>query len=139
MICGDTVEAFRTEGGTWCLLLADGMGSGEEARRESAMTCRLLRQFLEADISPEAALTTLNSAMALRGAETGSFTTVDLCVLRGRRRPSTNSARRQLSEEKRRRPADQRQQPAGGTAGYSRRPGRHHRPAGAGQLRRDDQ
>ena len=83
MICGDTVEAFRTEGGTGCLLLADGMGSGEEARRESAMTCRLLRQFLEADISPEAALTTLNSAMALRGAETGSFTTVDLCVLRG--------------------------------------------------------
>ena len=83
MVCGDTMEAFRTEGGMWCLLLADGMGSGEEARRESAMTCRLLRQFLEADIAPEAALTTLNSAMALRGAETGSFTTVDLCVLRG--------------------------------------------------------
>ena len=38
---------------------------------------------LQADIQPEAALTTLNSAMALRGAETGSFTTVDLCVLRG--------------------------------------------------------
>ena len=35
------------------------------------------------DIQPEAALTTLNSAMALRGAETGSFTTVDLCVLKG--------------------------------------------------------
>ena len=65
------------------VLLADGMGSGEEARRESALTCRLLRQFLEADIAPEAALTTLNSAMALRGAETGSFTTVDLCILRG--------------------------------------------------------
>ena len=28
---------------------------------------------MEADIQPEAALTTLNSAMALRGAETGSF------------------------------------------------------------------
>ena len=65
------------------MILADGMGSGDAARRESALTCRLLRQFLEADIQPEAALTTLNSAMALRGAETGSFTTVDLCVLRG--------------------------------------------------------
>ena len=83
LVCGDTVEAFRTGNGVWCLLLADGMGSGEEARRESALTCRLLRQFLEADIAPEAALTTLNSAMALRGAETGSFTTVDLCILRG--------------------------------------------------------
>lgn len=83
MICGDTMEAFRTDSNLWCLLLADGMGSGEEARRESSMTCRLLRQFLEAGIAPEAALTTLNAAMALRGAETGSFTTVDLCVLCG--------------------------------------------------------
>lgn len=83
MVCGDTMEAFRTDSGLWCLLLADGMGSGDAARRESSLTCRLLRQFLEADIQPEAALTTLNSAMALRGAETGSFTTVDLCVLKG--------------------------------------------------------
>lgn len=79
-VCGDTVESFRLETGRWCLLLADGMGSGEEARRESALTCRLLRQFLEAGIEPEAALKTLNSAMALRGAETGSFTTIDLCA-----------------------------------------------------------
>ena len=79
-VCGDTLDSFRTDRGIWCLLLADGMGSGEEARRESALTCRLLRQFLEADIQPEAALKTLNTAMALRGAETGSFTTVDLCV-----------------------------------------------------------
>lgn len=86
--CGDTVVSFQTEGGRWCLLLADGMGSGEAARKESALTCRLLRQFLEAGIEPEAALKTLNSAMALRGAETGSFTTIDLCVLD----PATGSA-----------------------------------------------
>ena len=81
-VCGDTVTAFQTEAGTWCLLLADGMGSGEPARKESALTCRLLQQFLEAGIAPEAAMKTLNSAMALRGAETGSFTTIDLCVFR---------------------------------------------------------
>ena len=79
-VCGDTVASFQTEQGRWCLLLADGMGSGEPARKESALTCRLLRQFLEAGIEPEAALKTLNAAMALRGAETGSFTTIDLCV-----------------------------------------------------------
>ena len=77
-VCGDTVVSFRTERGLLCLLLADGMGSGEGARKESALTCRLLRQFLEAGIEPEAALKTLNDAMALRGADTGSFTTVDL-------------------------------------------------------------
>ena len=81
-VCGDTVMSFRTEGGLLCLLLADGMGSGEGARKESALTCRLLRQFLEAGIEPEAALKTLNAAMALRGAETGSFTTVDLITCR---------------------------------------------------------
>lgn len=80
-VCGDTVVSFQREDGLWCLLLADGMGSGEAARKESALTCRLLRQFLEANIEPEAALKTLNSAMALRGAETGSFTTIDLCTL----------------------------------------------------------
>ena len=79
-VCGDSLDAFRREDGLWCLLLADGMGCGEEARKESALTCRLLRQFLEAGIEPEAALKTLNTAMALRGEETGSFTTVDLCV-----------------------------------------------------------
>ncbi len=79
-VCGDTVASFRTDGGLWCLLLADGMGSGEPARKESALICRLLQQFLEAGVAPEAALKTLNSAMSLRGADSGVFTTVDLCV-----------------------------------------------------------
>ncbi len=79
-VCGDTVTSFRTDGGLWCLILADGMGSGEPARKESALICRLLQEFLEAGVAPEAALKTLNSAMGLRGADTGSFTTVDLCV-----------------------------------------------------------
>ena len=79
-VCGDTVASFRTDQGLWCLLLADGMGSGEAARKESALVCRLLQQFLEAGVAPEAALKTLNSAMTLRGADSGAFTTVDLCV-----------------------------------------------------------
>ena len=81
-VCGDTVVSFRTESDLLCLLLADGMGSGETARRESALTCRLLEQFLQAGIEPEAAMKTLNAAMALRGAETGSFTTIDLLTCR---------------------------------------------------------
>ena len=36
-----------------CLLLADGMGGGEAARKESALTCRLVEQFLEAGMSCE--------------------------------------------------------------------------------------
>ena len=80
--CGDTLCSFETDGGLLCLLLSDGMGSGEPARRESALTCRLLRQFLEAGVEAESALNTMNAAMALRGQDTGSFSTIDLLTLR---------------------------------------------------------
>lgn len=80
-VCGDSVSSFETAAGTLCLLLADGNGSGEAARRESAMTNRLLRQFLEAGIAAEAALKTLNSAMTLRCEETGGFSTIDLLTV----------------------------------------------------------
>ena len=36
-VCGDTLMSFRNDCGQWCLLLADGMGSGEAARREFAL------------------------------------------------------------------------------------------------------
>lgn len=108
--------------------------------RESALTCRLLRQFLEADIQPEAALTTLNSAMALRGAETGSFTTVDLCVLRGGEAAFYKfGAAPSYLKKGGSRPPHQRQQPACRASGQPRRPGPHHRDAGAGELCRDGQ
>lgn len=77
-VCGDSVASFETDSGLLCLLLSDGMGSGEAARRESALTCRLLQQFLEAGVESEAALNTLNAAMTLRAQETGSFSTIDL-------------------------------------------------------------
>ena len=81
-VCGDSIGSFETSEGLLCLMLSDGCGSGEAARRESALTLRLLRQFLEAGIETEAALRTMNSALALRGAESGSFSTVDLLTLR---------------------------------------------------------
>lgn len=79
--CGDTVLHFETEGGKLCLLISDGMGSGEEAQRESLNAARLLEQFLRAGVEPEAALKTINAALTLRNEETGSFTTVDLLVM----------------------------------------------------------
>lgn len=79
-VCGDQLDAFEV-GGTLYLLLSDGMGSGEGAHREAAMTVRLLKQFLEAGIEPAPALKTLNAALALRGEDGGGFTTVDLLEL----------------------------------------------------------
>ena len=74
------VEAVNLELRSY-LLLSDGMGSGEAAHREAAMTVRLLRQFLEAGIEPGPALKTLNTALSLRGESGGGFTTIDLLAL----------------------------------------------------------
>lgn len=79
-LCGDQAEVV-TVGGTVYLLLCDGMGSGEAAHAESALTVRLLRQFLTAGIAPLPALKTLGSAMRLRFQDRGGFTTVDLLAV----------------------------------------------------------
>ena len=79
-LCGDQLASFEV-GSTLYLLLSDGMGSGEAAHREAAMTVRLLRQFLQAGIDPGPALRTLNSALHLRGEEGGGCTTIDLLAL----------------------------------------------------------
>ena len=79
-VCGDQLAVFEV-GSTVYLLLSDGMGSGENAHREAAMTVRLLQQFLKAGIDPAPALKTLNAALALRGESGGGFTTIDLLAL----------------------------------------------------------
>ena len=80
-ICGDTIAHFETSGGKLCLLISDGMGSGPEAQRESRNAVRLLEQFLQAEVDPEAALKTINAALTLRSEETGAFTTLDLLTV----------------------------------------------------------
>ena len=79
-VCGDQISAFSA-GGVQYLLLSDGMGSGESAHAEAAMTVRLLQQFLEAGIEPAPALKTLNTALTLRAEDSGGFTTIDLLAL----------------------------------------------------------
>lgn len=78
---GDTGTWFKREDGSLFVLLCDGMGSGECARRESALAVRLLEEFLRSGMDSAAALRTVNSALALRNEETGAFTTVDLLRL----------------------------------------------------------
>ena len=80
-VSGDSAATFETEAGALCLLLSDGMGSGEPARRESALAVRLIERFLRAGVDAQSALRTLNSALNLRAEASDSFTTVDLVTL----------------------------------------------------------
>ncbi len=77
-VSGDAGTYFKRSDGKLYLLLCDGMGSGPEANRESSLAVRLLEQLLQAGVDTRQALSTLSSALALRGEETGGFTTVDL-------------------------------------------------------------
>jgi len=80
-VSGDAGTYFKRHDGKLYLLLCDGMGSGPDANRESTLAVRLLEQLLQAGVDARRALTTLSSALALRGEETGGFTTVDLLQL----------------------------------------------------------
>lgn len=77
-VSGDAGTYFKRSDGKLYLLLCDGMGSGPAANRESSLAVRLLEQLLQAGVSTRHALSTLSSALALRGEDTGGFTTVDL-------------------------------------------------------------
>ena len=78
---GDCSASFETEDGNLCLLLSDGMGSGEEARRESSLTAHLLERFLRAGVGAAGALGTMESALSLRAENAAAFATVDLLTL----------------------------------------------------------
>lgn len=77
-VCGDTAESFTLVSGMTYLVLSDGAGTGEGARRESALAVRLLRHFLRSGVDVSTALGTLNEAFTLKGNQGGAFATVDL-------------------------------------------------------------
>ena len=81
-LCGDEAACFAVGDKTY-LLLSDGMGSGDDAHHEAAMTVRLLRQFLTAGVDPTPALKTLNTALMLRCQGGAGFTTIDLACMDG--------------------------------------------------------
>ena len=80
-VSGDRGSYFKTDAGVLCVILADGMGAGDEAARDSARVVKILEKFLRSGTDPAVAMKILNSVMLLRGGESWGFTTVDLmCV-----------------------------------------------------------
>lgn len=80
-VSGDRGTYFKTDAGVLCVILSDGMGSGDEAASESAEVIAILEKFLRAGIEPSLAMKTLNSVMLLKGGDNWGFATVDLmCV-----------------------------------------------------------
>lgn len=75
-VCGDSFRILNPTGTTANLLLSDGMGSGNSAAVDSAMTASLITRLLEAGLSYPAALTLINGALLVKSGDE-SMATVD--------------------------------------------------------------
>lgn len=79
-ISGDSYTYFQLEGGKYLMALADGMGSGEEARDESAASIEMYEDFAAAGFKRETILEAINSVLLLdEGRE--CFSTLDICTV----------------------------------------------------------
>ena len=80
-VSGDRGTYFKTEQGVLCVLLSDGMGSGEKAAKDSISVVRILERFLRSGVEPATAMKMLNSVLLLRNGTAWGYATVDLmCV-----------------------------------------------------------
>ena len=80
-VSGDRGTYFKTDSGLLCVILSDGMGTGEAAAGESTTAVAILEQLLRAGMEPMTAMRLLNSAAMLRNGEDWGYATVDLCCV----------------------------------------------------------
>ncbi len=78
-ISGDTFLMADLPGGKKGIALSDGMGSGEEAFRESAMVVEMLEELLEAGFPVDTAVQMMNTALVI-GREEIRFSTLDISL-----------------------------------------------------------
>ena len=80
-VSGDKGTYFKTDEGVLCVILSDGMGTGDEAARDSGEVVAILEKFLRSGVDPAAAMKILNSVMLLKSQDSWGYATADLmCV-----------------------------------------------------------
>lgn len=78
-ISGDNFAMLELPGGRQGAVLSDGMGSGEEACRESTLVIELLEELLEAGFPVKTAIQMINTTLVM-GREEIHYSTVDMSV-----------------------------------------------------------
>lgn len=77
-VSGDSYSFCEVETGRLLVLLSDGVGSGEAARRESERVIEMMERFLEAGFGKETAVQMVNGALVTSGQEQ-AMSTLDIC------------------------------------------------------------
>ena len=78
-ISGDTFLMTDLPGGRKGVAISDGMGSGEEAFKDSTMVVEMLEELLETGFPAKTAIEILNTALVI-GREDVRFSTIDVCL-----------------------------------------------------------
>lgn len=78
-VSGDNYALIDTSSGELCALLADGMGSGEVAGRDSERVLELMEKLLDAGTDQDAAIGLLNNDLAVSPGQ--NMSTLDMCTL----------------------------------------------------------
>ena len=79
-VSGDVYSFMELDDGQYLLALADGMGSGVLAQRESTATIELLEEFMDSGFQKDLAVKLINSALVLKSSEE-SFSTMDITLI----------------------------------------------------------
>lgn len=77
-ISGDNYSVEEYSQGELVLMIADGMGSGEQASKDSESVIEFFEKFLDAGFHAEKAFTMVNAAIASQN-QCANMTTLDLC------------------------------------------------------------
>lgn len=77
-VSGDSYSFCEVDTGRLLVLLSDGVGSGEDARRESERVIEMMERFLEAGFGKETAVQMVNGALVTSGQEQ-AMSTLDIC------------------------------------------------------------
>lgn len=77
---GDSHTFINLPNGNYLLALSDGMGSGNEAKAESATSIELFEDFIIAGFNKDTAINMINSVLFLKSSEE-NFSTLDICTI----------------------------------------------------------
>lgn len=77
---GDTLMYQQLKSGKFMTILSDGMGTGEDAARESRSAARLVQKIIKAGFDHELAVRTVNTALLSRSREE-CFATLDIAFI----------------------------------------------------------
>lgn len=80
IISGDNYTYMEMSDGKYMIVLSDGMGKGEKASEESALTIEILEKMIEAKIDEKISIETINNMLMLKSSDE-IFSTLDLNII----------------------------------------------------------